>query len=117
MRPEEVGFINAHGTSTPDNDRIEGAALADLFPAGTPVVSTKAYTGHTLGAAGGIEAALTIQALCDQRLPATAGFAQADPACRITPTTRTTPLEARVALSDSLAFGGHNSALVLRRAD
>jgi 3-oxoacyl-[acyl-carrier-protein] synthase-1/3-oxoacyl-[acyl-carrier-protein] synthase II len=114
--PEEIGFINAHGTSTPDNDRIEGRVLADLFSPTTSIVSTKAYTGHTLGAAGGIEAALTVQALLDQRLPATAGFSEPDPDCAITPTTANTPLSARLAISDSLAFGGNNAALVFRRA-
>jgi len=116
-RADKVDFINAHGTSTPDNDRIEGAALADLFPHAPPVVATKAFTGHTLGAAGGIEAVLTVQALRDQRLPATPGFERPDPACRITPTTRNIALRAEVGLSDSLAFGGTNSALVLRRED
>lgn len=115
LTPGEVGFINAHGTSTPDNDRIEGTVLAELFPSSTPIVSTKAYTGHTLGAAGGIEAALTVQALRDQRLPATLGFAEPDPDCKIAPTTANTPVRARVALSDSLAFGGNNSVLVFRR--
>lgn len=115
IEPGAIGFINAHGTSTPDNDKIEGRVLGALFPAGTPVVSTKAYTGHTLGAAGGIEAVLTVQALLDQRLPATAGFAESDPDCAITPTARNTEIEATAALSDSLAFGGNNAVLVFRK--
>lgn len=115
VTPADVAIINAHGTSTPDNDRIEGKVLSDIFPQGTPVVSTKAYTGHTLGAAGGIEAVLTVQALLDQRVPATAGFAEADPDCGLTPTARNIDLHARVALSDSLAFGGANSALIFRK--
>jgi 3-oxoacyl-(acyl-carrier-protein) synthase len=86
-----------------------------MFPPGSPVVSTKAYTGHTLGAAGGIEAVLTVQALLDQRLPATAGFSEFDEGCALAPTTRNTDLHARVALSDSLAFGGNNAALVFRK--
>ena len=114
---EQVGFVNAHGTSTPDNDRIEGTALKDLMPHRPPVVSTKAYTGHTLGAAGGIEAVLTIQALLDQKLPATAGFVENDQECGITPTTVNTPVTAEYALSNSLAFGGTNSVLLLGRTE
>ncbi|HNY25968.1 MAG TPA: beta-ketoacyl-[acyl-carrier-protein] synthase family protein [Candidatus Sumerlaeota bacterium] len=112
---EDVDFVNAHGTSTPENDRVEGALMMTLLRAGTPVVSTKAYTGHTLGAAGGIEAALTVRALLDQRLPATAGFETLDPDCGLTPTTANTPLSARVGMSTSLAFGGTNSVLLFSR--
>lgn len=114
VKPEEVDFINAHGTATPDNDQVEGRVLSEMFGATTPVVATKAYTGHTLGAAGGIEAALTVQALLDGQLPATAGFAQPDPACAISPTTQNVNLVAKTALSTSLAFGGGNSALVFK---
>lgn len=109
----EVAFINAHGTSTPDNDKVEGEAIADLFPNSVPVVSTKAYTGHTLGAAGGIEAVLTIKALIDRQVPATAGFEEYDPECGITPTTKNTLINGRIAISNSLAFGGNNSVLVI----
>ena len=116
IKPEGIDFVNAHGTATPDNDQVEGRVLGEKFP-DTPVVATKAYTGHTLGAAGGIEAALTVQALLDSRLPATVGFAQPDPACAITPTTSTMSLRAKTALSTSLAFGGGNSALVLKGVD
>ncbi|MBI4879581.1 MAG: beta-ketoacyl-[acyl-carrier-protein] synthase family protein [Planctomycetes bacterium] len=111
-----IGFVNAHGTSTRDNDRVEGRVMKDVLAAGTPVVSTKAYTGHTLGAAGAIEAVFTIRALQDGRLPATAGFATPDPECAIVPTTRALEVEAEVALSNSLAFGGNNSVLLFGRA-
>ncbi|MBN1865703.1 beta-ketoacyl-[acyl-carrier-protein] synthase family protein [Candidatus Sumerlaeota bacterium] len=114
-RADQVDFLNAHGTATPDNDRVEGRVAADVFRPAIPVVSTKAYTGHTLGAAGAIEAVFAIRALTDQRIPATAGFGEADPECRIEPTSRAIPLEAKVGISTSLAFGGHNSALVLER--
>jgi 3-oxoacyl-[acyl-carrier-protein] synthase-1/3-oxoacyl-[acyl-carrier-protein] synthase II len=109
--PSGVAFINAHGTSTLDNDKVEGKVIADLFPAGAPVVSTKSYTGHTLGAAGAIEAVLTIKGLQDKLLPATLGFEKGEGV--ITPTLENTPISGTTAISNSLAFGGNNSALVI----
>ncbi len=111
----QVGCINAHGTSTPDNDKVEGSVIADMFSPDTPVVSTKSYTGHTLGAAGGIEAAFSVRALQEQRVPPTAGFSEPDLDCTITPTQKTTELNTEYAMSNSLAFGGTNSVLVFRR--
>ena len=111
LRPEEIAFINAHGTSTVENDRIEGSVISRLFPKDIPVVSTKAYTGHTLGGAGGVEAVLTVRGLMDRCIPATAGFEEADEACAIQPTTKVTGIRGRAALSNSLAFGGHNAVL------
>ncbi|HAS17196.1 MAG TPA: hypothetical protein DCR39_04725 [Nitrospiraceae bacterium] len=113
MKPEEISYINAHGTSTMDNDKVEGKVIANMFPNSVPVVSTKSYTGHTLGAAGGIEAVLTVQALVDRQIPATAGFEEYDPECAITPTTKNTPIKSGTAISNSLAFGGNNSVLVI----
>lgn len=112
----DICCINAHGTSTPNNDQVEGLVVSQLLPHRPPLVSTKAYTGHTLGAAGAIEAIFAVQALRDGRLPATAGFAEYDEQCFITPTTENTPVSGDYALSTSLAFGGNNTALVLRRA-
>src|SRR3989304_3848257 len=109
----EIAFINAHGTSTLDNDKVEGKVIADMFPDSVPVVSTKAYPGHTLGADGGIEAVFTIKALIDRQVPATAGFEEYDQGCAITPTTKNTPISGRTAISNSLAFGGNNSVLVI----
>jgi len=117
LAPEAVGFVNAHGTGTLENDRVEGAALAALLPRGTPVVSTKGMTGHTLGAAGALEAIFTVRNLLDGKVPPCAGFQTPDPDCALVPTTRLTPTEARAALSDSLAFGGANAALVLLAGD
>lgn len=115
ITPKEIGFINAHGTSTPDNDRVEGKTVANIFPPNVPIVSTKSYTGHTLGAAGGLEAVFTVQGLIDQKIPATAGFVEPDPDCICVPTTQNTDVNTDFALSNSLAFGGNNSALVFRR--
>ncbi|MHC4696023.1 MAG: beta-ketoacyl-[acyl-carrier-protein] synthase family protein [Planctomycetota bacterium] len=115
VKPAEVAFVNAHGTATSDNDRVEGRVLRDVFSEGIPVVATKAYTGHTLGAAGGLEAVLTIQALADRRLPKTVGFEVVDPDIGIRPTTDNMSIQGNVAVSSSLAFGGNNSVLVFQR--
>ncbi|MDH3974763.1 MAG: beta-ketoacyl-[acyl-carrier-protein] synthase family protein [Deltaproteobacteria bacterium] len=117
LRPEEVNFINAHGTSTVENDRIEGTVISRFFPEGIPVVSTKAYTGHTLGGAGGVEAVMTVRGLMDGLLPATAGFEEPDESCGIVPTTKLTEVKGRAAFSNSLAFGGHNAVLAFVRGE
>jgi 3-oxoacyl-[acyl-carrier-protein] synthase-1/3-oxoacyl-[acyl-carrier-protein] synthase II len=116
VEAQQLGFINAHGTGTPDNDKVESKVLQEIFPA-VPVVSTKGYTGHTLGAAGAIEAALTLMGLEEGEIPANAGFAQVDPALGLTPTTATTRIRSGVALSESLAFGGNNAAVILGLED
>ncbi len=69
----DIAFVNAHGTGTADNDRIESLVLADMLP-GVPFLSTKGYTGHTLGAAGAIEAVFTVACLEMGRIPKSAGF-------------------------------------------
>lgn len=112
---EEIAFVNAHGTSTPGNDKAEGVAIGKLYGS-APVVSTKAYTGHTLGAAGGIEAVFTVKAFLDGKLPGTAGFETFDEECGVRPTTGITPVDGRYGISHSLAFGGNNSALLIGRA-
>ena len=109
---EAVSFVNAHGTGTPDNDRVETGVLADLFP-GTPFLSTKGYTGHTLGAAGAIEAAFTVACLERGMIPGSAGFSTPDPDLAGTPVTECTKIAGTVALSESLAFGGNNSVILL----
>lgn len=115
LSPERIGFVNAHGTGTSENDRVEGRVLASLFPARPPVFSTKGYTGHTTGAAGAIEALFTIENLLDRRVPRSGGFETPDPACAIVPTTEVLEVDAEAAISDSLAFGGTNSVLVFGR--
>ncbi len=111
----EIAFVNAHGTGTPDNDRVESRALSDLLP-GIPFLSTKGYTGHTLGAAGAIEAAFTIACLEEGRIPASAGFSVPDPDLPAHPVAAATAVRGRLALSQSLAFGGNNSVLVFGKA-
>ena len=115
LEPAQIGFVNAHGTATLDNDRVEGRVLKELLGPGAPVVATKYYTGHTLGAAGGLEAVFTVQALIDQQVPPAAGFEEIDPEIGIELRRETSAVDARFALSNSLAFGGNNSVLLLER--
>ncbi|MBP2673495.1 MAG: Beta-ketoacyl synthase [Deltaproteobacteria bacterium] len=110
--PAGLAFVNAHGTGTPDNDRVESRVLRDLFP-GVPYHSTKGYTGHTLGAAGAIEAVFTASCLELGKIPASAGFETPDPEIPNPPVREATPVRGTAALSESLAFGGNNSAVVL----
>ncbi len=115
IQADEIDFVNAHGTATLENDRIEGTVLARLFGPAPRVVSTKGYTGHTLGAAGGVEAVFTALALREGWIPACLGFATRDPEIPFSPLTTTTPVTRQCALSTSLAFGGNNAAVVLAR--
>ena len=110
--PQQISFVNAHGTGTPDNDRIEGQVLHEVLP-GVPFLSTKGYTGHTLGAAGAIEAVYTLACLKRGEIPASIGFVEPDPDIPVAPVTENTSFAGRVALSQSLAFGGNNAALIL----
>ena len=113
--PGEVCFVNAHGTATPDNDRIEGATLRRVFGEDAVFLSTKGYTGHTLGAAGGLEAVFATAALREGWVPASAGFESRDDEIMMSPVTKTTALTGRHAVSTSLGFGGNNAAIVISR--
>ncbi|MEU2143929.1 beta-ketoacyl-[acyl-carrier-protein] synthase family protein, partial [Streptomyces globisporus] len=116
LSPDDVGHVNAHGTSTLSNDLIEATMLRRVLGDSPLVTSTKAMTGHTLGAAGGIETALTVLALQHQLVPPTVNLDAPDPQIPIEVVAK----EARAASFDcavktSLGFGGHNAALVLTR--
>lgn len=113
IEKEEIAFVNAHGTSTPDNDKVEGRALLKLFGDQVKVLSTKGYTGHTLGGAGGIEAVFSAAGLRESWIPASGGFEVVDEEIGLTPTTEKTQISGTYALSTSLAFGGNNAALVI----
>jgi 3-oxoacyl-[acyl-carrier-protein] synthase-1/3-oxoacyl-[acyl-carrier-protein] synthase II len=113
---EHVAFVNAHGTGTPDNDRVESLVLNELLPQ-IPYLSTKGYTGHTLGAAGAIEAAFTIACLEAGEIPASAGFETPDPELPIPPVTHQTPVNGSIAITQSLAFGGNNAVLIFGKGD
>ncbi len=118
-RPEDVGYINAHGTSTPQNDSSETAAIKTVFGDHAyrlAVSSTKSMTGHTLGAAGAIEAIFCMLAMRDGVLPPTINQEVPDPECDLDYVPNTArKRQVDVSLSNSMGFGGHNAALVIRR--
>ncbi|MEC7900493.1 MAG: beta-ketoacyl-ACP synthase II [Acidobacteriota bacterium] len=119
VNPDEVDYVNAHGTSTPVGDRIETTAIKDIFGdhvAKLAVSSTKSMTGHLLGAAGGVEAGFCALGLRDQVIPPTINYETPDPECDLD----YVPNEARqaehqYALSNSFGFGGTNAALLFKR--
>jgi 3-oxoacyl-(acyl-carrier-protein) synthase len=113
--PKDVAFINTHGTGTMENDRVEGRVIADIFGKDMAVTATKAYTGHTLGAAGGLEAVITTQCLIDQKIPGIPDYDDYDPGCGIEPHRGIKEISGQYACSSSLAFGGVNSVIVIRR--
>jgi 3-oxoacyl-[acyl-carrier-protein] synthase-1/3-oxoacyl-[acyl-carrier-protein] synthase II len=112
LASEDVSFINAHGTGTPDNDEVESLVINELF-SDIPFFSTKGYTGHTLGAAGGIEAVFTIGCLEQGRVPANIGFTSHDPDLPKDPTKEEMKIDCRIGVSQSLAFGGQNAVLII----
>lgn len=119
ISPEEVGYINAHGTSTPMNDKGETAAVKLAFgdAAKTLMISsTKSMTGHLLGASGAVEAIFTASALQDQFAPPTIGWKEADENCDldIVPN-EGRKMETEYAMSNSLGFGGHNASIIFKR--
>jgi len=120
IAPEEIGYVNAHGTSTPLGDagetRVLKLALGEENARRTPISSTKGATGHTLGAAGAVEAVFTVLALKHGLLPPTVNYEVADPDCDldyIANNPRRQQVE--VAVSNSFGFGGHNTAVAFRR--
>jgi 3-oxoacyl-[acyl-carrier-protein] synthase II len=115
---EAVGYINAHGTSTPLNDVAEARAIHKVFGDHRPAVSsTKSMTGHLLGAAGALEAAATVLALHDGALPPTINLREPDPECELGHVAGTAREEqVDLALSNSFGFGGQNAVLAIRRS-
>ena len=115
LEPGRIGYLHAHGTSSPRNDRCETAAIRQVFGEDIPPVSsTKSMTGHLLGAAGAVEAILCVMALREGYLPPTIHYREPDPDCALDVIPNTgRALGACAALSNSLGFGGHNAALVL----
>jgi 3-oxoacyl-[acyl-carrier-protein] synthase II len=118
MAPEEVDYINAHGTSTQMNDKFETIAMKKLFgdhAYDLTVSSTKSMTGHLLGAAGGIEAGFSVLSIMEGVIPPTINIDEPDPDCDLNYTPNTAALQAvDVAMSNSLGFGGHNASLVFK---
>jgi len=115
VSPDEVGHINAHGTSTPLNDLAEAQAIAKVFGVpGPPVTSTKGVTGHALGGAGAIEAVATTLAIVKRLIPPTAGYEVPDPEIPLDVVHgEARPWEPAASLSNSFGFGGHNGCLVI----
>jgi 3-oxoacyl-[acyl-carrier-protein] synthase II len=117
LKPEDIDYVNAHGTSTKFNDRDESAALCTVFgdyAPHLPISSTKSMTGHMMGAAGGVELAITALAIRDGIVPPTINYTTPDPECPLD----YVPNEARhkvirVAMSESMGFGGHNAVVIL----
>jgi 3-oxoacyl-[acyl-carrier-protein] synthase-1 len=113
LAPSDIDHVNAHGTATPLNDATEGLAIARLFGDRVPVLSTKGYTGHTLGAAGATEAAITVISIEHGFLPASLGSDPSDPGLGIQVVERRTDHRCRAALSNSFAFGGNNACVAI----
>jgi 3-oxoacyl-[acyl-carrier-protein] synthase II len=117
--PDQVNYINAHGTSTPFGDKVETLAIKKAFGEHAwkvPVSSTKSMTGHLLGGAGGLEAGLAVLAIRDQMVPPTTNYEHPDPDCDLDYVpNQARPAEVEYALSNSFGFGGTNAALVLKR--
>ncbi|HEY7911080.1 MAG TPA: beta-ketoacyl-ACP synthase II [Blastocatellia bacterium] len=121
IEPREVGYINAHGTSTFYNDKLETMAIKRVFADAAyrmPVSSTKSMMGHLLGAAGGVEAGLLALALRDQIMPPTANYEKPDPDCDLDYVpNQARRAQIRYALSNSFGFGGTNAALLMKQFD
>ncbi len=119
LRPQDISYINAHGTSTELNDKVETLAIKKIFKdyaMKVPVSSTKSMTGHLLGAAGGVEFAACVFALRDNIIPPTINYETPDPECDldyVPNTARRANLS--VAMSNSLGFGGHNATVVVKK--
>ena len=119
LEPDQIGYINAHGTSTPYNDKFETLAIKKVFGENVyniPVSSTKSMTGHALGAAGGLEAVFSVKAMLENKLPPTINYETPDPDCDLD----YIPNAARDAsvdyvLSNNFGFGGTNACLIFKR--
>lgn len=119
LKPEEIDYINAHGTSTAYNDKFETIAVKEVFGEHAyklAMSSTKSMTGHLLGAAGGVEAIFSVLAIRDSILPPTINYETPDPECDLD----YVPNKARkqvlnTAMSNSLGFGGHNATIIFKK--
>ncbi|EIT84584.1 3-oxoacyl-(acyl carrier protein) synthase II [Fictibacillus macauensis ZFHKF-1] len=119
LRPEDIDYINAHGTSTDYNDKFETMAIKEVFKEHAHTVaisSTKSMTGHLLGAAGGIEAIFSVKAIEEGIMPATINYETPDPECDLDYIpNKAREKEVNAVLSNSLGFGGHNATLIFKK--
>lgn len=116
LNPEDIDYINLHGTATPSNDAAEDRAVISVFGRGTPSSSTKGHTGHTLGAAGGVEAVLCALALAHGFVPGGVGTRETDPKLSSRYLLENIEVPLRHVLSNSFGFGGSNCSLILSKA-
>jgi 3-oxoacyl-[acyl-carrier-protein] synthase II len=121
LEPHQIDYINAHGTSTPLGDRIETTAIKRVFTDHAykvAVSSTKSMTGHLLGGAGGLEAGITVLAICDQIAPPTVNLETPDPECDLDYVpNHARPMKIDYALTNSFGFGGTNGCLIFKKPD
>lgn len=121
LQPDDISYVNAHGTSTPLNDKYETMAMKGVFDEEAykvPISSTKSMTGHLLGASGAIEAAIASLAISDETIPPTINLQNADPDCDLNYTPNLAQRgRIETALSNSFGFGGHNASLAFQRFD
>lgn len=119
LQPEEIDYVNAHGTSTPLNDKYETMAMKGVFDEyayNIPISSTKSMTGHLLGASGALEAAISSLAIAEETIPPTINLQNADPECDLNYTpNKSRRKRVNAAMSNSFGFGGHNASLTFRR--
>jgi 3-oxoacyl-[acyl-carrier-protein] synthase II len=119
LRPEDISYINAHGTSTRLNDKSETAAVKTAFGEAAyrvPISSTKSMTGHLLGASGSLEAVACVQVLNEHVLPPTINYENPDPDCDLDYVpNKPRPASPIHVMSNSFGFGGHNATLILSR--
>jgi 3-oxoacyl-[acyl-carrier-protein] synthase II len=118
VAPDAIDYINAHGTSTPYNDKFETLAIKKIFgdhASKVAISSTKSMTGHLLGAAGGIESVICAKAIQTQKIPPTINYEEPDPECDLDYVPNTSrAAKVRTVLSNNLGFGGQNAAAVFR---
>ena len=119
VRPDEIDYINAHGTSTPINDAVETLAIKQVFGDGAynvPISSTKSMIGHAMGAAGAVEAVVAVKTIESGIIHPTINYEDPDPACDLDYVPNVArQTDVRTVLSNSFGFGGQNACLVIRR--
>jgi 3-oxoacyl-[acyl-carrier-protein] synthase II len=117
LGPGDIDYINAHGTSTPHNDRTESQAIRTVFGEhAPPTSSTKSMTGHLIGASGAVEAIICIKTILEGCLPPTINYERPDPDCDLDYVPNCARRKrVNAALSNSLGFGGHNTTLIVQR--